>query len=89
MSETIIPFDPAFANKIDANCNSCLEDGDRTKQLLNLRNRGERSPHPGEKKALKRYVEKCGHCFKQGRKIIDSLEATRSCDYRVGIESSA
>ena len=85
MSEIIIPLDQIFAKQIDANCDLCLQGEGNSKQKRDLEKRGIESPYPSEKKALKKYIEKCQYCFEQGPEFINSLEATRSCDYRIGI----
>lgn len=89
MKEIIIPLDPVFAEAIDARCTACL-DGltDSRMQLDLLRSRQVASPYPLEKKALDAYMQQCQRCSAGGKGpfFIDSLTATRSCDYRTGIE---
>ena len=79
--ELLLKPNPAFAQKLDENCNQCLKKtSDNNPQVETLKQREE--THPEEAKFVNALTDKCQAC----RGIFDrSITATHSCMYRGGI----
>jgi hypothetical protein len=80
-NELLLKPNPYFAQKLDANCNQCLEKkSDNRPQVETLRQR-ERT-HPEEAPFLNALRNKCQTCQ---RRFGHSIKITHSCMYRGGI----
>lgn len=85
MKEKIIPVDPDFAQLLDLNCTNCRRGySDNQPQLRVIQSR-KRIAEKGEKRALDGIKAQCNRCFQNDKNYIDSIIASSSCLWRVGI----
>lgn len=76
--------DPAFAKKLDGNCQRCLDGHtNNTLQIRILEQR--RLEYPEEKEFADALLTKCQACFEKGQELVSSITFTHSCMYEVGI----